>query len=232
MLFTATVWNAGASPTFQWYVNGSSVGTNSNTFTTATLSNNSQISVSIITNPACALPTIISSNSITIQADTLNSPTINLVGNTFTVTNPDPFANYIWQVQQTGIWMDVFPSATGTTFTFSTPGIYRSRVEKGGCEKYSNVIVTTAISELEIASKFLVYPNPVKNEVTIEWSEIKINSKKLTIENIFGQRIVATILKDENNAIQLNTAALADGMYYVRITLDNGGFIALKFIKQ
>lgn len=229
---TATAINSGASPTFQWKLNGNVVGNNSNTFTTATLSNNSQISVTVITNPVCALPATISSNIVTIHVDSLNSPTINLVANSFTVTNPDPFATYIWQTQQTAIWMDIFPLTIGTTFTFSTPGNYRARAVKGGCEKYSNIIATTAINEIEIASNFMVYPNPVKNEVTIEWIKVNINIKKVAIENMFGQCVFATILKDGNNQIKLNTATLLDGMYYVRITLDNGDFMVLKFIKQ
>ena len=51
--FTATPTNGGAAPAYQWYVNGSAVGLNSNTYTSTTLNNNDQVTVRLTSNAAC-----------------------------------------------------------------------------------------------------------------------------------------------------------------------------------
>jgi hypothetical protein len=63
--FTATALNAGASPVFQWKLNGSNVGTNSTTYTNTTLGNNDVISCVLTPSiGGCSMSTY-TSNSIT-----------------------------------------------------------------------------------------------------------------------------------------------------------------------
>ncbi|HMH20966.1 MAG TPA: T9SS type A sorting domain-containing protein, partial [Puia sp.] len=64
-IFTASVVNAGTSPTYQWMLNGSPVGTNSNTYTNTTLNNNDVVTCVLTPDfPACSA-TPITSNTIT-----------------------------------------------------------------------------------------------------------------------------------------------------------------------
>lgn len=63
--FTATPTNGGASPAYQWRVNGVNVGTNSPTYTTTTLTNGQIVTCVITSNAACASPVTATSNSIT-----------------------------------------------------------------------------------------------------------------------------------------------------------------------
>lgn len=51
--FTAIPVNPGSSPTYQWFVNGSPVGTNSTTFTSSTLSNNNVITCRLTSSITC-----------------------------------------------------------------------------------------------------------------------------------------------------------------------------------
>ncbi|MDO6430458.1 T9SS type A sorting domain-containing protein [Flavitalea sp. BT771] len=64
-VFTANAVNAGASPTYQWLLNGSPVGTNSSTYTNTSLNNNDVVSCVLTPNlPGCNLAPV-TSNTIT-----------------------------------------------------------------------------------------------------------------------------------------------------------------------
>ncbi len=64
--FTATPTNGGTTPSYQWKVNGTNVGTNSATYTTTTLTNGQIVSCVMTSNASCASPATATSNSITI----------------------------------------------------------------------------------------------------------------------------------------------------------------------
>ena len=63
--FTATPVNGGATPSYQWQVNGVNAGNNSNTFTTSALNNNDQVKVIMTSSLNCASPPNATSNIIT-----------------------------------------------------------------------------------------------------------------------------------------------------------------------
>ena len=69
--FTATPTNGG-TPSYQWKVNGSDVGTNSNTYTSTTLANNDAVTVEMTSTATCATGSPATSNSI--------STTVNATG--------------------------------------------------------------------------------------------------------------------------------------------------------
>ena len=62
-----------------------------------------------------------------------------------------------------------------------------------------------------------IYPNPTKNQVTIETNNKKIN--KISIYNSFGQSIKTFF--PNNNKIQLKTIDMSPGYYIIKITSDN-----------
>lgn len=79
--FTATPTNGGASPSYQWKLNGGNVGTNSNSYTNATLANGDQVSVVMTSNAACASPTTATSNSITMTINPSVTPSVSISAN-------------------------------------------------------------------------------------------------------------------------------------------------------
>ncbi|MFN8393873.1 MAG: GEVED domain-containing protein [Bacteroidia bacterium] len=68
--FTATPTNGGTTPSYQWKVNGTNVGTNSATYTTTTLTNGAVVSCVMTSSSSCASPTTATSNSITMTVNT------------------------------------------------------------------------------------------------------------------------------------------------------------------
>ncbi len=79
--FTATPTNGGASPSYQWQVNGSDVGTNSATYTSTTLANNAVVRVVMTSNATCATGSPATSNTVTM---TVNARPTSVVSGTAT----------------------------------------------------------------------------------------------------------------------------------------------------
>ena len=63
--FTATLANGGATPSYQWKVNGVNAGTNSPTFSSTTLINNDVVSVVMTSNATCVTGNPATSNTVT-----------------------------------------------------------------------------------------------------------------------------------------------------------------------
>jgi hypothetical protein len=71
-----------------------------------------------------------------------------------------------------------------------------------------------------------IYPNPVKNELTIKTTEL-LTDKIASIFDVNGKRLFSTKL----DSYQLNVSYLQTGFYILRIE-SNGRFITRKFIKK
>ena len=114
--FTATPAHGGNAPSYQWYKNGNSIGTDSASFSTSIFNNSDVISCVLTSNAACATSNNATSNSITINISSFITPTVSIVANptgpicpgkpiTFTVTGTSGGGNsptYQWQVRPNG----------------------------------------------------------------------------------------------------------------------------------
>jgi len=124
--FTAAPVNGGASPVYQWKKNGNNVGTNSNTYADASLSNLDLISVEMLSNASCASPQLVSSNSILMTVNPNATPSVVVstpstticsgasVTFTATVTNEGTTPFYQWKINgmNTGTNSSTFTSGT------------------------------------------------------------------------------------------------------------------------
>ncbi len=76
IIFTATPFNGGNSPTFQWKINNLNVGSNSNTFSSTTLTENDTVVCELTSNALCISGSPAISNQIQLQfVDVPDSPT-------------------------------------------------------------------------------------------------------------------------------------------------------------
>ncbi|MBC6366220.1 hypothetical protein, partial [Algoriphagus sp. AK58] len=79
--FTATPVNGGASPVYQWKLNGTNVGSNSRFYTNSTLKNGDQVSVVMTSSAACANPNPATSNTVTMSVTETVIPSVSIVAN-------------------------------------------------------------------------------------------------------------------------------------------------------
>ncbi len=109
--FQAYPTGGGTLPSFQWQVNGVNAGSNSNTFTSSTLSNGDNVTVILTSSEICVTIPTANSNVISIAVTAPTSPTVSIAANpagpvckddniifTATATNGGSAPGYQWQV--------------------------------------------------------------------------------------------------------------------------------------
>lgn len=76
--FSASAFNGGSSPVFQWKVNGLPVGLNANTYTSSTLLNSDQVTCEMVSSNNCASSTLALSAAQNMTISTILVPSITL----------------------------------------------------------------------------------------------------------------------------------------------------------
>src|SRR5688572_11227113 len=79
--FTATPINGGATPAYQWKLNGNNVGTNSNTYSNNTLANGDVVTVVMTSSPGCTSPSTATSTGITMTVTAAVAPSVIITAN-------------------------------------------------------------------------------------------------------------------------------------------------------
>jgi len=125
--FTATPVNGGTTPTYQWRVNGSNAGTNSNTFMTSTLADGDVVDVILTSSETCVTRSMDTSNAINMHVKPYLTPVVTIaespndticVGTnvTFTATPTDggTTPTYAWQINGASVGTNS-PTFSSTT---------------------------------------------------------------------------------------------------------------------
>lgn len=127
LTFTAVVTNAGAAPTYQWFVNNAAVASGP-TFTSSTLATGDQVRVEV-TPTAGLCSTGPATATVTVTRTATTTPTLSIAAqpgepvclgdpltfNVASVTEAGPAPEYQWQVNGADV-----PGATGPVFTSTT----------------------------------------------------------------------------------------------------------------
>ncbi len=135
-----------------------------------------------------------------------NWSTVTATSTTYTLTDLTANAQYVANV--VAHCTNGLTSDESNTVTFETNNI--------GVEDYLNKAVT-------------LYPNPATEMVSVAVSDANIMITGVEIYNVYGQ-LINTIVSTEN-PLRINVSGLADGMYYVRVTTDNG-VVTKNFVKR
>ena len=117
VVFNATPTHGGAAPSYQWKVNGNNAGTNSSSYTSTTLTNGSVVTCVMVSNAACASPTSVTSNAITMTVSAAVTPTFTQIPAICTggsITLPATSNNGI-----SGTWSPAVNNMATTTYTFT-----------------------------------------------------------------------------------------------------------------
>lgn len=87
----------------------------------------------------------------------------------------------------------------------------------------SNVVVvyeiatTVGVNELSDSKDFLVYPNPTKNNIQIDFTTINEDFKELTILDISGKTVYTQSIGNNNTNLNVDVSNLSDGIYTISI---------------
>lgn len=250
--FTANPVNGGASPHFQWKNNGLPVGDDKINYTTDSLKNGDVISVTLISNAACAVSDPVSSNELTITVNPLVKPAISIQGNTTilldssttissTIANGGSSPGYQWQDStSTHSWMNIsneinssvkyFPSATGDKIRCILTGNAACATDLSVTSKaLSFIIKPTVPREDEIAK---VYPNPVSTLLTIDSLKLDKGWETLQVISINGSKNIMMRNIKGLSKVTIDVAALEKGTYIIILKGQQGNAAYLKFMKM
>lgn len=129
--FSASSTNGGGSPSYQWFLNGGNVGSNSSSYINNSFSNNDKIYVTLTSNALCPFPA--SANSNTIALTIKAQPTVSAVADQ-TVCAGKPFSSIAFTSTPTGATF--FWSNTNTNIGLGASGV-------GNISSYITPFVTT-----------------------------------------------------------------------------------------
>jgi hypothetical protein len=156
--------------------------------------------------------------------------TITTVDTSVTQTGTDLTANEMVATYQ---WLDCdnnyaeIPGATFRTYYVLANGTYAVEVTSFGCVDTSSCynVIVTGVAENVINNNITIYPNPVKNQLTITVENEKI--KSIEIINVAGK----VIMKENNPTKTINVSNLSKGLYFIQVQTEKGVGVK-RFIKE
>lgn len=94
--------------------------------------------------------------------------------------------------------------------------------------------ITTSTQELFMGVLEQVYPNPVQDVLFVGLNLNQPGKYLFSMYNLSGQEVMSESLPLTNGSqrVELNTASLKPGLYFMKITDENGGFTQYKVSKQ
>ncbi|WP_338733415.1 HYR-like domain-containing protein [Mangrovimonas cancribranchiae] len=134
--------NGGSSPTYQWYLNGTPVGSNTNSYSSSTINDGDIISVDVTSNATCANPvpatesltmTVNPLPTVTAQANGSNTNITVCEGDTLTLTGSGA-STYTWD---NGVVNGVPLTPSVGVHTYTVTG-----TDVNGCENNDSITVT------------------------------------------------------------------------------------------
>jgi hypothetical protein len=248
--FTAIPVNGGLSPIYQWTRNGISVGTNNATYSSNTLTNGDIIAVSLISNAACANPTHVNSDSITMGISS-GTPSISISGNTTVtqgssttissaITEGGISPAYQWQDSTDNhSWLEINGAGGSTTnyVPMATGNEIRCILKSSeacvtGLAATSNVLVFTVTNPVRGNNNGIrYYPNPVHSILNIDSLNINDQWETISITGTNGlQNIISQNISGQTK-VTVQVAGLPSGMYIAILKRKQGQPVYLKFIK-
>ncbi|NTW33668.1 MAG: hypothetical protein HGB12_13790, partial [Bacteroidetes bacterium] len=159
--FTATPTNGGTSPSYQWKLNNTDIGTNSPTYTTTSLANSDKVKCVITSNATCATGSPATSNEITMTVNPNLPASVSIAATATTIcsgtsvtftatpTNGGSSPSYQWKLNNA----DVGTNAT----TYTTTSL--ANTDKVKCVLTSNATCATGSPATSNEITMTVNPN-------------------------------------------------------------------------
>ncbi|MEY3237215.1 MAG: hypothetical protein RI883_1316 [Bacteroidota bacterium] len=215
--FVASAGNTGSTPTYQWTVNSSNVGTSSTSYS-YTPSNGDVIGVTLTSSNTCV--TISTANATPVNIVVIPAPaTPTISQNTNILTSSSTTGNK-WYLN--GV---LIPGATSQNYTATLNGTYTVVVTSGGCASAASTGIVingiAAITEID-PYIFSIFPNPSQGDFSVSFNANLSETYKLKVFNQAGQLVYEDAIDNQNGQIvkAVQLGKVASGVY--NVTLSNG----------
>jgi autotransporter-associated beta strand protein len=210
--FVAVPVNAGASPGYQWRVNGSNVGTSSSTYTSSAIRGGDLVDVIVI---APTLSVTATSNLVTMIINPLPpKPVITSSGNALMSSAASGNQWYLNGIMLSG--------ATSQFYPVTQAGFYAVEVTDAGCKAISDI--ATGIDVYTVNDAITVYPNPFVQQTTVSLNE-EVKNATIKVVNLSGATVKETSCSGGQATVNRN--GLEAGVYFIQVITD-GEIIANK----
>ena len=143
-----------------------------------------------------------------------------------------------WNIQYSAAG-GTLSSATSSTNSYTinglTPGTtYSIQVQancgSGNLSEWTSSVTGTTTTGIDIwlANSVTLYPNPANEYVDIRVSD-NLHVKAMEVYDVYGKLVSTAVVTD--NPTRINVSGLADGMYFVRVTTEQG-LVTKTFVKR
>ncbi len=223
--FTAAPTNGGTTPTYQWKIGNTVVGTAA-TYTATNLKDAEVVTCVMTSNLTGATGSPATSNSIEMKVNPIPSkPVISAIGTTLTSSSD---AGNTWYYNGVAI-----AGANGQSVTATKNGNYTVMVTINECSNTSSIlIVTLGIKSLSGDNSLLsAYPNPTDGIVTVSFESANKSAHVVEIKNALGQVVYKEVVTNFNGVYSksVNLQEYGKGIYTISLT-DNTNVVSRKLI--
>ena len=94
----------------------------------------------------------------------------------------------------------------------------------------TNSAFTLAIPEPELPSPWVVFPNPTKNVINIQFTDSELYKTTIEVMDLTGKLLLST-KNEDSEFITLDISSLAKGLYLMKVSSDHN-IQTYKFVKQ
>ena len=212
--FTGT-YVMGSNPILSWLVNGTTIATGNNVYSSISLLNNDIVSFRVIaTDGGCyATDTLTTPGFLVLRTSLPTTPFISFIGNILSANIPGPLQWYGPNGPILG--------ATGQTYKPLEQGLYYAINTNGACQSRKSNILSVSLLDIASINKtpWTIYPNPSNQLVTLTWNDVI--SANVSVTNYTGQVIMRKQITNANS-LTFDFASYANGNYFIIVTDTEG----------
>ena len=96
---------------------------------------------------------------------------------------------------------------------------------------YRNATEITSIAPISTNENITVYPNPVVDELSIEWPGVEIENVSIRIVDCIGREQNINTSRQNPGGIKIDVDHLNPGSYFIKVFSSAGALKVLKFVK-